>query len=62
MFSYLTSIFFFFELDESGTHEITSGEEVDELFVNTFNIIKDTSLNGIKKICDFIGKLVKVVV
>ncbi|XP_062074226.1 protein unc-13 homolog isoform X2 [Humulus lupulus] len=41
--------------DESEPHEITSCEEVDELFANTFNIIKDTSLNGIKKICDFIG-------
>ncbi|KAM6556840.1 hypothetical protein CsatB_003859 [Cannabis sativa] len=40
---------------ESEPHEITSGEEVDELFANTFDIIKDTSLNGIKKICEFIG-------
>ncbi|EXC34100.1 hypothetical protein L484_010558 [Morus notabilis] len=35
--------------------ELTCGEEVDELFATTFNIIRDTSSHAISKICDFIG-------
>ncbi|XP_060674146.1 protein unc-13 homolog isoform X3 [Ziziphus jujuba] len=33
----------------------TCNEEVDELFVTTFNIIRDTSSSAIGKICEFIG-------
>ncbi|PON58344.1 hypothetical protein PanWU01x14_167360 [Parasponia andersonii] len=40
---------------EKEPNEITSGEEVDELFATTFDIIRDASFNGISKICDLIG-------
>lgn len=33
------------------------GEAVDELFVTTFNSIRDTATDSINKICDFTGKL-----
>jgi hypothetical protein len=32
-------------------------EAVDELFVTTFNSIRDTATDAISKICDFTGKL-----
>lgn len=34
---------------------LTSSEAVDELFITTLNIIRDTATGAIRKICDFIG-------
>lgn len=43
---------------EKVPHDITSGEEIDELFATTFDIIRETTFNGTSKICDFIGEFI----
>ncbi|KAH9777763.1 DNA topoisomerase 4 subunit B [Citrus sinensis] len=51
----------YFEEAEGETEEslernfLTSSEAVDELFITTLNIIRDTATGAIRKICDFIG-------
>ncbi|XP_050150062.1 protein unc-13 homolog isoform X3 [Malus sylvestris] len=41
--------------DKEHSSRTTSNEQVDELFVNTFEIIRDTAANAISKLCDFTG-------
>lgn len=37
-------------------------ESVDELFVATFDSMRDTAADAIRRICDFIGELVKFII
>lgn len=48
-----------FHLAKEEPRKTTCSEEVDELFVTTFNIIRDASTSAINKICDFIGNLIQ---
>lgn len=66
-FCYILSSHFIFQSAEGETEEslernfLTSSEAVDELFITTLNIIRDTATGAIRKICDFIGEQINFV-
>lgn len=66
-FCYSLGSHFIFQSAEGETEEslernfLTSSEAVDELFITTLNIIRDTATGAIRKICDFIGEQINFV-